>query len=211
MGTVMSLIVLVGLWSLPQLTRRRSPRFDGVAAERVHAEHAETEVSSARMPEQLAAEPRVPRVPRVPTDEAEPPPPPSAATDGKSDLEAGLTHFHARDYAAAAPLLTRALSAASSDAEQARALLYLARSERALGHCDRAVESYTTLVRSHSALSEALPALREGVGCYDRLAEPARAQQLLERAVSTPALAAGARSLIVQRAAASGSAAARHG
>src|SRR5262245_26464800 len=35
MGTVMSLIVLVGLWSLPQLTRRRSPRFDGVTAERI--------------------------------------------------------------------------------------------------------------------------------------------------------------------------------
>lgn len=198
MGTVMSLIVLVGLWSLPQLTRRRSPRFDGVAAERVHAEHAETEVSAARMPEQLAAELR------LPTDEAEPPPQPSAAKDGKGDLEAGLTHFHARDYAAATPLLARALSAAGSDADQARALLYLARSERALGHCDRAVESYTTLVRAHPALSEALPALREGVACYDRLAEPSRAQQLLEQAVSTPALAAGARSLIVQRAAASG-------
>jgi lipopolysaccharide biosynthesis regulator YciM len=92
----------------------------------------------------------------------------------------------------------------NGDAEQARALLYLARSERALGQCERAVDSYTTLVRSHPAMSEALAALREGVACYDRLSEPGHAQRLLEEAASTPALAAGARSLLVQRAAASG-------
>jgi tetratricopeptide (TPR) repeat protein len=194
MGTVMSLIVLVGLWSLPQLTRRRTTRFDDATA-RLHAGHAETEVSAARTADRLGGA----------SEQALDSSQPSAAgaASAKSDLEAGLTHFHAREYASAAPLLARA-AVVSSDAEQARALLYLARSERALGHCERAVDSYNTLVRSHPAMSEALAALREGVACYDHLAEPGRAQRLLEQAASTPALAAGARSLLVQRAAGGG-------
>jgi tetratricopeptide (TPR) repeat protein len=205
-GTVMLLIVLVGLWSLPQLTRRRAqPRFEEHATGEVirptradvpavtpTAAPAETSTSAARSPQRGH-------------------PPPSAATSTQDDeitaaeqrknaLEAGIVHFRAREYAQATPLLSRALARATNSAEQAMTLLYLARAERAVGHCDRAVNSYAALVRVHSGMAEAQAALREGVACYDELSEPARAQHLLEQAVATRSLAAGARSLLAQRA-----------
>ena len=79
-------------------------------------------------------------------------------------------------------------------------LLYLARAERALGHCERAINSYATLVRAHATQAEALAALREGVACYDQMAEPALAQHLLEQATQSPELAPSARRLLSQRA-----------
>jgi cytochrome c-type biogenesis protein CcmH/NrfG len=117
-----------------------------------------------------------------------------------SDLEAGLVHYHAHEYAEATPLFSRALVGASTSAEQAMTLLYLARAERALGHCDRAVNSYATLVRVHPKKAEAAAALREGVACYDDMSEPARAQHLLEQAATAPGLAVDARRILAQRA-----------
>jgi tetratricopeptide (TPR) repeat protein len=197
MSSVMLLIVLVGLWSLPQLTRRRTPRFTAnLSAETLRAARSETEVSAAL----TAAKQNESAVTPV-IDEMSPPP--AAAKrpelDGSNDLEAGLVHYNARQYSAATPLLSRALITTNSEADRVKSLLYLARAERALGHCERAVNSYSTLVRVHAARSEAEPALREGVACFDQLAEPGHAEQLLEQAANAPSLAATARSLAAQR------------
>lgn len=204
-GTVMLLIVLVGLWSLPQLTRRHTaPRFEdraaGDALRRVKpatpgelalatAPTAETSTNAVRVsqpsPPTAAGNTRAPQ--------------PEHELKNSQDLAAGLVHYRAREYAQATPLLSRALVVSTTDAEQAMTLLYLARAERALGHCDRAVNSYATLVRVHSGKSEASAALREGVACYDDLSEPSHAQHLLEQAATTRSLAADARTLLAQR------------
>jgi tetratricopeptide (TPR) repeat protein len=191
-GTVMLLIVSVGLWSLPQLTRR--PRFDaGAGHEPLRSAKHATEPAAATL--EHSGE----------TSTSPASQPPIAASSihteaaRSSDLEAGLVHYHAREYAAATPLLSRALVSAGG-ADQAMTLLYLARAERALGHCDRAVNSYATLVRVHSKKVEAAAALREGVACYDDMAEPEHAQHLLEQAATTASLGGDARRLLAQRA-----------
>jgi tetratricopeptide (TPR) repeat protein len=211
MGSVMLLIVLVGLWSLPQLTRRQGIRFSssGLESQQPNRPAAipETDTSAA-----LAGAVANAGAQAKPSDAMA-----SASSDGmtptaakasrrdqadarrKNDLESALQHYQAREYALSTPLFSRALITATSPADQAKALLYLARAERALGHCDRAVNSYATLVRVHPGKGEALAALREGVACYDRLAEPGRAQRLLEQAASSSELATGARSLLSQR------------
>jgi TolA-binding protein len=202
MGTVMSLIVLVGLWALPQLTRRRTPRFENdVNAGNVAKPPAETETSAAISPDAISPPTDAPAA--EPIEPARKPMPPSTTTRTQPrrepDLEAGLAHYRSREYAQATPLFSRALSTVTAAPSLAQALLYLARSERALGHCDRAVTSYETLVHAHPGRQEAQAALREGVSCYDRLSEPARAQHLLDAAATTPELASGARSLQAQR------------
>jgi tetratricopeptide (TPR) repeat protein len=197
MGSVMLLIVLVGLWSLPQLTRRHAPRFTAnLSAETLRAARSETEVSAA-----LTAAKQNEAVPGPVIDEMAPPPRAASHSDAdvSNDLEAGLLHYNAKQYSAATPLLSRALITTKSEADRAKTLLYLARAERALGHCERAVNSYATLVRVHSTRTEAEPALREGVACFDQLAQPGHAEQLLEQAADTPGLAAAARSLSAQR------------
>lgn len=207
MSTVMLLIVLVGLWSLPQLTGRRGSRFDDVSpplAALSRSSSGEPDASARALTSgahdetstHAASTGQIVPSPLAAGAETE------AAQSHESDLAAGLALYRAREYALATPLFSRALVSATSGAEEAMTLLYLARAERALGHCERAVNSYATLVRVHPAKAEALAALREGVGCYDQLAEPAEAQRLLEQASSTPELATGARSLLVQRASA---------
>jgi hypothetical protein len=212
MSTVMLLIVLVGLWALPQLTRRRTPRFDDGAVP-LAARSPATDVSATANPDASPTRAltnasrdetstNAARSGQVPSTAADTKPAPSGSANAqrhKLDLAAGLAHYRAREYALATPLFSRALVSASSSSEEAMTLLYLARAERALGHCDRAVNSYTTLVRVHAAKAEALAALREGVACYDQLAEPAVAQHLLEQAAATPELSVGARSLLSQR------------
>jgi hypothetical protein len=210
MSTVMLLIVLVGLWSLPQLTGRRGSRFDDVApplAAVSHAPAGEPDASAHALTSNSHDETSTHA---ASTGQPVPSPMAAGADLGaaenaqrhKADLAAGLAHYRAREYALATPLFSRALVSATSGAEEAMTLLYLARAERALGHCERAVHSYATLVRVHPAKAEAPAALREGVGCYDQLAEPGQAQRLLEQASSTPELATGARSLLMQRASA---------
>lgn len=220
-GTVMLLIVLVGLWSLPQLTRRHAaPHFEDRAAgdtlRRVkpnaagelaaNDSAAETSTSAARAHKNAASAP-----PSAAEDIA--PSRDDVATEDMHrgrDLEAGLEHYRAREYARATPLLSRALAGSVTGSEQAMTLLYLARAERALGHCDRAVNSYATLVRVHSAKSEASAALREGVACYDDMSEPGHAQHLLEQAASNRSLGADARTLMAQRSGARKPSAARN-
>ena len=211
MSTVMLLIVLVGLWSLPQLTGRRGSRFDDVAPPLAAVSRAATAgepdasaraLTSGSHDETSTHAASADHAFPSPMAAGAEPDPAENARRHKSDLTAGLAHYRAREYALAAPLFSRALISASSGAEEAMTLLYLARAERALGHCERAVNSYATLVRVHPAKAEALAALREGMGCYDQLAEPGQAQRLLEQATSTPELATGARSLLLQRASA---------
>ncbi|HEX4355708.1 MAG TPA: hypothetical protein VHZ95_22430, partial [Polyangiales bacterium] len=72
---------------------------------------------------------------------------------------------------------------------------YLARTERALGHCDRAVNSYDTLVRVHPGRPEAKSALHEAVSCYERLSQPGKVWRLLEQASQTRELSAEARGM----------------
>jgi anti-sigma factor RsiW len=208
-GTVMLLIVLVGLWSLPQLTRRHAaPNFEdraaGEAIRRVKpATNSEPGVEKAAETSTNAARLDSAALPPPTAADANPPHAPANA-ESSHDLEAGISYYRARDYAQATPLLSRALVGSSTSSEQATTLLYLARAERALGHCDRAVNSYSTLVRVHSTKTEASAALREGVACYDDMAEPGHAQHLLEQAAGTRSLAADARSLLAQRSGASG-------
>ena len=212
MTTALLLIVLVRLRALPQLTRRRTPRFDD-GAEPLAARSIATDVSTsartdASAPRALAIGARDETSTNAASSgqmQASPSAAKPAASGSesekrhKTDLAAGLAHYRAREYALASPLFSRALVSASSSSEEAMTLLYLARAERALGHCDRAIDSYTTLVRVHAAKAEALAALREGVACYDQLSEPGLAQHLLEQAASMPELSVGARSLLSQR------------
>jgi tetratricopeptide (TPR) repeat protein len=195
MGTVMLLIMLVGLWAVPQLSRRRAPHF-GSELENVAKDAPETEASPALSPS-------IPNLPGGSVASDAGTSSARAATHAeaypRSDIEAALVHYHAGEYAQATPLFSRALISAASDSDQAQALLYLARAERALGHCDRAVNSYSTLVRVHPGRAEAQAALREGVACYDHMAEHARAQHLLQQAAGSPELAKDARSLLAQR------------
>jgi tetratricopeptide (TPR) repeat protein len=194
MGTVMLLIVLVGLWAVPQLSRRRAPHFGSEVGD-VTKDTRETEASSALSPTPSSPDASsafdAPAVAASSAIHVDPYP--------RNDIEAALVHYHAGEYAEATPLFSRALISAAGDADQAQALLYLARAERALGHCDRAVNSYATLVRVHPGRTEAQAALREGVACYDRMAEHAHAQHLLQQAANSPELAGDARSLLAQR------------
>jgi len=213
MSTSMLLIVLVGLWALPQLTRRRGTRFDDTAPPlaRTGAPAAAAQAIDGNAPRALTSGSRDETSTHAASSGLTALSPTAAGNRAeladseqqhKHDLAAGLAHYRAREYALATPLFSRALVSATSSSEEAMTLLYLARAERALGHCERAVSSYATLVRVHPAQAEALAALREGVACYDQLAEPARAQHLLEHATQTPELSAGARSLLSQRASA---------
>ena len=206
-GTVMLLIVLGGLWSLPQLTQRRVMSHfaeEGADGEARPITRAPGEQASANIPPAETSTHAASIPGRLN------PPPPAAGIEAteqsigdahrRSDLEAALVHYHAHEYAQATPLFSRAVVGATHGTELAMTLLYLARSERALGHCERAVNSYTTLVRAHSEHAEALAALREGVACYDIMSSPGRAQHLLEQAAATRSLSAAARSLLIQRA-----------
>jgi hypothetical protein len=214
MGTVMLLIVLVGLWSLPQLTRRQAARFRASGSEHVDALKPETDTSAAlahsdALHGQDAAAHGTPpqdHDAKTPAQTGSPQPDAkSAAKDQpKDDLASALQHYRAHEYALATPLFSRALLNRAAGADEATALLYLARSERALGHCDRAVNSYDALVRTHPGRSEAKAALHEAVSCYDQLAQHGRSWKLLEQASQTRELGAEARSISAQRAAASG-------
>jgi hypothetical protein len=223
MGTVMLLIVLVGLWSLPQLTRRHAARFQASGSERVDAPKPETETSAALAQNDAlhgqdeassegassdeANAVRGKTLPATAMKEGSPrSDAKSAAKDHqpKEDLVSALQHYRAHEYALATPLFSRALLSTASGADEATALLYLARAERALGHCDRAVNSYDTLVRMHPGRAEAKAALHEAVTCYDRLAQHGRSWKLLEQASQTRELGPEARSISAQRAAAAG-------
>ncbi|HEY2735073.1 MAG TPA: zf-HC2 domain-containing protein [Polyangiales bacterium] len=212
MGMVMLLIVLVGLWSVPQLTRRHVMRFrSSFGSERVNPPKPETDTSTALAePAPLKIETR---------DEHATPetlPPSAAKSPGQrangnahaglkvatnSDLDSAMQHYHAHEYAQATPLFSHALLNNNSPADEASALLYLARTERALGHCDRAVNSYDTLVRVHPGRPEAKDALHEAVSCYERLSQPGKVWRLLEQASQTRDLSAEARSISSQRSA----------
>jgi tetratricopeptide (TPR) repeat protein len=105
-------------------------------------------------------------------------------------FQAGVERYRAEDYAAAAQLFARMLESTAPSGQRASALLYLARSERALGRCDRAIRAYETLVRSYGSAQQSASALPEGVACYDQLGDSAGAIRLLEHATSVPTLAA---------------------
>jgi tetratricopeptide (TPR) repeat protein len=208
MGTVMLLIVLVGLWSLPQLTRRHAVPFRASpSSERVDAPKPETDTSAAlsgssevRTAAAVSGDRGADEPTRTPAEEARKDSQAATKDPPKDDLASALQHYRAHEYALATPLFSRALLSTASPADQATALLYLARSERAVGHCDRAVNSYDTLVRMHPGRVEAKAALHEAVGCYDRLAQHGRSWKLLEQASQTRELAAEARSISAQRA-----------
>jgi TolA-binding protein len=224
MGSVMLLIVLVGLWSLPQLTRRHGPLYrSGADSVRVHRPNVETDTSAAladttqssagseRGLESDSAAASTASAAQARAAGAPSSAPPTAAKgptrkevvasekQAKRDFESAMQHYRARDYPLATAFLTRALGSLASSADQAQALLYLARAERAQGHCERALNSYGTLVRSHSAKVEARAALREAVACCDRLGQPARATQLLEQAKASVPLASTAQNILSQR------------
>jgi TolA-binding protein len=118
-----------------------------------------------------------------------PSPPPVTIEDVFS---AGVERYRAEDYTAAAQLFARMLESSAPSAQRAAALLYLARSERALGRCNRAIRAYETLVRSYGSAQQSAVALSEGVACFDQLGDAAGAQRLLERATSVPSLSAQA-------------------
>jgi hypothetical protein len=202
MGTVMLLIVLVGLWSLPQLTRRHASRFrSSVQSERVNRPRPETDTAAiSAAPIHAPGEGQMERVVDPRSHALRKPQPSAAAAKGlhKSDLDTAMQHYRAREYALATPLFSRALVGATSSSDETKALLYLARAERALGHCDRAVNSYDTLVRIHPGKAEARAALREAVACYTRLGEAGRGQRLLDHAAETPELATSARNIVAQ-------------
>jgi TolA-binding protein len=105
---------------------------------------------------------------------------------------AGVERYRAEDYTAAAQLFARMLESSAPSAQRAAALLYLARSERALGRCNRAIRAYETLVRSYGSAQQSAVALSEGVACFDQLQDAAGAQRLLEHATSVPSLSAQA-------------------
>lgn len=105
---------------------------------------------------------------------------------------AGVERYRAEDYVAASQLFARMLQSSAPSAQRAAALLYLARSERALGRCDKAIRAYETLVRSYGSAQQSSIALSEGVACYDQLGDSAGAQRLLEHATSVPSLSAQA-------------------
>jgi tetratricopeptide (TPR) repeat protein len=119
---------------------------------------------------------------------------------------AGVERYRAEDYTAAAQLFARMLESSAPSAQRAAALLYLARSERALGRCDRAIRAYETLVRSYGSAQQSAVALSEGVACYDQLGDAAGAQRLLEHATSVPSLSAQATEKLHDRSAAKSSA-----
>jgi hypothetical protein len=198
MGSVMLLIVLVGLWSVPQLTRQRASRFRAsVMSERVHRPRSDSEpgtpppAAGAHTPAESAPE----RTPDSHVRGSRRLQPSAAAKNGSTDLDAAMQHFRAHEYALATPLFSRALVGATSSSDQTTALLYLARAERALGHCDRAVNSYDTLVHIHPGKFEARTALREAVACYARIHDFGKAQRLLDHAAVTPELESSARSV----------------
>jgi TolA-binding protein/anti-sigma factor RsiW len=136
---------------------------------------------------------------------ASPAPTAAAAPAGPSSLEevyaAGVERYRAADYAAAAKLFSQMLESSSPSAQRPAALLYLARSERALGRCDRAIRAYETLVRSYGSAQQSALALAEGVGCFDKLGDAAGAQRLLEHATSVPSLSAQATKALHDRSA----------
>ena len=128
------------------------------------------------------------------------------ATRAPSTLEdvyaAGVERYRANDYAAAAKLFSQMLESSSPSAQRPAALLYLARSERALGRCDRAIRAYETLVRSYGSAQQSAIALSEGVACFDQLGDKAGAHRFLEHASSVPSLSAQATKALHERAAA---------
>ena len=91
------------------------------------------------------------------------------------------------------------LESSAPSAQRAAALLYLARSERALGRCDRAIRAYETLVRSYGSSQQSSSALSEGVACYDQLGNSAAATRLLEHANSVPSLSVQASKALQDR------------
>jgi tetratricopeptide (TPR) repeat protein len=117
----------------------------------------------------------------------------SAAAASLEDVyAAGVERYRSEDYTAAAQLFARMLESSAPSAQRAAALLYLARSERALGRCDRAIRAYETLVRSYGSAQQSSIALSEGIACYDQVGDAAGAQRLLEHATSVPSLSAQA-------------------
>lgn len=116
----------------------------------------------------------------------------AAAATLEDVFAAGVERYRAEDYTAASQLFSRMLESSAPSAQRAAALLYLARSERALGHCDRAIRAYETLVRSYGSAQQSSIALSEGVACFDQLGDAAGAQRLLEHATSVPSLSAQA-------------------
>ncbi|HKU42316.1 MAG TPA: hypothetical protein VJR89_29360, partial [Polyangiales bacterium] len=133
-------------------------------------------------------------------------PPPAAAPAGPVGLDemfqAGVERYRAEDYAGAAQQFARMLESSAPSGQRAAALLYLARSERALGRCDRSIRSYETLVRSYGSAQQSAAALTEAVECYDQLGDGAGAVRLLEHATSVPSLAAQAQKTLHERGAA---------
>lgn len=125
--------------------------------------------------------------------------PGSSAASLEAIFKAGLERYRSGDFDAAVQLLSRMLESSAPSGQRAPALLYLARSERALGRCDRAIRAYETLVRSYGSSQQSLAAMLEGVECYDRLGEPLAAQRLLEHATSVPSLAAQATRALQER------------
>jgi hypothetical protein len=91
-------------------------------------------------------------------------------------------------------------------ANRAGVLLFLARSERALGQCPAAVTRYEPLILRQPTAPEALHALPEAVGCYDQMGRRDAADSLLRRAAVLPALTTRARSLQQARQASAASA-----
>jgi tetratricopeptide (TPR) repeat protein len=135
-------------------------------------------------------------------------PSPSAAATGSAVpktiedvFRAGVERYRADDFAAAAQLFSRMLESSAPSAQRAAALLYLARSERALGRCDRAIRAYETLVRSYGSAQQSASALSEGVACYDQLGNAAGATRLLEHASSVPSLSVQATKTLQDRSA----------
>lgn len=199
MGSVMLLIVLVGLWSVPQLTRQRATRYRAsLASERVHKPRTEPELATTPIGAVERTTPEATTDRNVdPRARANRRGPSTAPNKGEpTDLEAAMQYYRAKEYALATPLFSRALVGATSSSDETTALLYLARAERALGHCDRAVNSYDTLVHIHHGKPEAKVALREAVACYTRNGDYGKAQRLLEYALQTPQLEREARSVM---------------
>jgi hypothetical protein len=118
---------------------------------------------------------------------------------------AALERFRAGDYRTARDML-RTLMVQDDLANRAGVLLFLARSERALGQCPAAVTRYEPLILRQPTAPEALHALPEAVGCYDQMGRRDAADSLLRRAAVLPALTTRARSLQQARQASAASA-----
>ncbi len=110
---------------------------------------------------------------------------PATAPDGTGSVSAlyarALERYRAGDYSSARSLLEALLARSDLGKERSSALLYQARSLRALGRCDLAVAPYAALASRYLGTAEAAAAVREGAACYEVLGQSDKAAALLQR------------------------------